>query len=405
MRVLRVSGRTPIPIAVLALAAGCGTRGEPDTIPELGPRIRVQVLEAAGQVLLSAKGAVRISTLPDLILRYEGALPDRAAVTTEGEGFRLAGQFYPSPIRIASKTLAPIALRPAGAPPGAGRAYRGALDLVNADGRVRTINDVSLEEYVAGVVGGEMPSDFPPAALEAQAVAARTYALYHLMAAGKRPLDKGFDASASFQVYSGWSGESPAVRRAVRATAGWILTCRGKVFPTYFHSTCGGNTPNGAWILGDEEIPPLRGVRCDACAWSASGYRWKLTVPLARIEEPLRAWAAENGIRMGALKDFSGIEPLPGGYLRYIRVVHDGGSFQMRADVFKRVVTRAGIPLKSTSFEAAPGAEPETVELTGKGWGHGVGMCQYGAGWKGRSMTFAEVLASYYPDSEMKKVY
>jgi stage II sporulation protein D len=100
------------------------------------------------------------------------------------------------------------------------------------------------------------------------------------------------------------------------------------------------------------------------------------------------------------------VEPLPGGYLRYVRVEHAGGQFEIRSDRFRSILIRNGVTgLKSTSFEVAPGPEPRTLELRGAGWGHGVGMCQYGAAKKGRSEAYGQVLAYYYPESEMKKVY
>jgi len=389
----------------LALAGGgCRGKDRPEILSPGGPPIRVQVLtDQAGQLILSAPEAVRLSTVPDDLLRTELSLGDRTVVLSEGEGFRLAGQQYPSPIRLVPVGPGGISVRAPGLA-GSGRSYRGFLDLFNLGGKIRAINEVSLEEYVAGVVAGEMPADFPRAALECQAVVSRTYALYNLVLRGKGPLHQGFDGTASFQAYAGRSGETDAIRQAVQATAGWVLTYRGKVFPSYFHSTCGGNTTSAAWVFGDEEIPPLRGVPCDGCGWSSS-HRWKLALTLRQVEGLLKGWAEENKIAMGELKGLSGVEPLPGGYLRYVKVVHGGGSFEMRADVFRRVLNRGGLGLKSTSFEVSEGPSPGTIVLEGRGFGHGVGMCQYGAGWKGRSMDFGRILAHYYPDSELKKVY
>jgi stage II sporulation protein D len=100
------------------------------------------------------------------------------------------------------------------------------------------------------------------------------------------------------------------------------------------------------------------------------------------------------------------VELLPGGYLRYVKVEHSGGSFEVRSDRFRSLLIRNGVyGLRSTSFEVAPGKEPRTLEFRGAGWGHGVGMCQYGAAHRGRSETYGQILTYYYPESELKKVY
>ncbi len=406
---MKTSSRARWAVAFAVLAGGCDREDVPENSASRAAPIRLQVLpDHPGAVRLSAEGALRISTLPDLVLRFEGSIPEKASVEAERDGFRLAGQFYPSPIRISSPGRRPISLLIGPDSPGSPssqRAYRGSLDFLNLAGKIRVINQVPLEDYLVAVVGGEMPASFPPAALACQAIASRTYAIYHLLQNPGRSLDRGFDASPVFQNYPGIAGESAAARKAVRSTAGWILTYQGKVFPAYFHSTCGGNTTNASLVYGGEEIPPLRGVPCDGCA-HFSTYRWNLVLPLRQVEEALRPWAEENKVAMKGIRTLKGIEPLPGGYLRYVRVVHAGGSFELRSDVFKTILSRSGVQgLKSTSFEVDLGADQESLEFHGSGFGHGIGLCQCGAAWKGRSASYGEILAAYYPESELKKAY
>jgi stage II sporulation protein D len=387
---------------LLSILAGCGGGDGSTAIRPAGYPIRVHVLpDQADGLLLSARGPVRLSTLPDARLRADLSLPDRTPIVADGEGFRLRGAHYPSPIRLAPTGLTICVAAPDSQ--GTGRAYRGSLDLFNLGGKVRAVNQVSLEEYVAGVVGAEMRRDFPPAALECQAIVSRTFALYHMALRGKQAPEQGFEGWEAFQAYGGWSVETNAVRKAVRDTEGEYLTCKGKAFPAYFHACCGGNTTNGAWVFGGEAIPPLQGVPCDGCQWSQH-YRWKLPLKLRQIEGLLKPWAAENGVSMGELQGLGTKETLPGGYLWYVKVIHSEGSFEMRADAFRRLFFRGGIPLKSTSFTVTPGADGETVILDGRGCGHGVGLCQDGAGWKGKTSTRTEILAHYFPDSETKKL-
>jgi stage II sporulation protein D (peptidoglycan lytic transglycosylase) len=396
-------------VLAAALAAGCNWEDLPENDPSRSAPIRVQVIpDQAGPVKIAGEGDLRISTLPDLILRFEGSIPGNASWEAEKDGFRIAGQFYPSPIRISSPGHRPIGVR--GGPDGPGaasppRAYRGSLDLMNIAGKIRIINQLPLEDYLVAVVGGEMPASFPLSALAGQAIASRTYAIYHLLQNPRRSLDRAFEATPVFQNYPGVAGENAAARRAVRSTAGMVLTYQGKIFPAYFHSTCGGNTTNASLVYGTPEIPPLRGVHCEDCS-HFSTYRWSLTLPLQQVEEIIARWAEENRVSMQELIALQGIEPLPGGYLRYVKVVHGGGSFEMRADAFKSLLSRSGIQgLKSTSFEVEAGKEPRTLEFRGAGFGHGIGLCQCGAGWKGKSETCEEILAAYYPESELRKVY
>ncbi len=401
-------------LACVLAAWGCRRESAPEPVPPQGPLVRVQVFpDLSGTAYLRAPGAVKISTLPDLVLRYQGVLDEPTVVAADGEGFRLGRQFYPSPIRISPRHASPLAVSaPHGTsdatesgPAEAARAYRGVLDLFNMKGRIRIVNEVSLEEYVAGVVGSEMPASFPAAALEAQAIASRSYALYHLLAQSRSAPSRGFEAGPSFQVYRGLQNENDAVRSAVRATAGWVLTHQGKLFPAYFHSTCGGNTTNGSLVFGHPPIPPLRGAPCDGCFRSAN-HRWSFAAALRDVETILRPWAESHGIALGALKALEGVDPLPGGYLRYIRVRHAGGSFEMVADHFRSRLVRGGLSgLKSTAFEVEAGSEAGTVVFRGAGWGHGVGLCQNGAGWKGREAAYPQLLAHYFPESELKRVY
>jgi stage II sporulation protein D len=121
-----------------------------------------------------------------------------------------------------------------------GRPYRGTLQVTVVDGRLQVVNYLGLELYLAGVVGREMPKDWPLEALKAQAVVARSYALSHLAVGGTFDL---FSDTRS-QVYGGVQAESPATTAAVNATAGRVVLYRGRVASTYFFSTSGGRTAN-----------------------------------------------------------------------------------------------------------------------------------------------------------------
>jgi stage II sporulation protein D len=140
------------------------------------------------------------------------------------------------------------------------RHYRGVLHLLNRDGKIAAVNHVNIEHYLASVVPSEMKMSWPEAALKAQAVAARTYALWRMEQAEKRDLDWDVTSGSASQVYGGLDKESRKSRQVVVDTAGTVLTYEGKIFPTYYHSTCGGFTADAHVVFGGKEMSCLMGV-------------------------------------------------------------------------------------------------------------------------------------------------
>ncbi len=138
--------------------------------------------------------------------------------------------------------------------------YRGILHLFNRDGKIAAVNHVNLEHYLASVIPSEMKISWPEAALKAQAVAARTYALWRMEQAEKRGLDWDLTSGSDSQVYGGLDKECRTSRQVVVDTAGTVLTFEGKIFPTYYHSTCGGFTADAHVVFGGKEMPCLMGV-------------------------------------------------------------------------------------------------------------------------------------------------
>jgi stage II sporulation protein D len=138
--------------------------------------------------------------------------------------------------------------------------YRGVLHLLSRDGRIAAVNHVNLEHYLASVIPSEMKITWPEAALQAQAVAARTYALWRMEQAEKRELPWDLTSGSDSQVYGGLEKECRTSRKVVVDTAGTVLTFEGKIFPAYYHSTCGGFTADAHVVFGGKEMPCLMGV-------------------------------------------------------------------------------------------------------------------------------------------------
>jgi stage II sporulation protein D len=301
-----------------------------------------------------------------------------------------------------------------------GDEYRGKLKLIlNADGKsLDAINLVPLEPYLAGVVGAEMPHYWEPAALQAQAIAARTYCLYIKRRFGVR---RNWDVrkTQANQVYLGVRAESRRVWEAVNRTYGQVLECRHTdgsrgIFPTYYSSTCGGHTENSKYVFGDS-FGPLVGVECPYCAGIAKPgvFFW----PMVKFDKSTVTARLEKKYpqlkKLGGIKDIRPVgqsehESSLGKFTRLTKLKLLGSTGKIdfvRAEDFRLSVDSTGLKLKSTIFKIANWGN-KWAFLSGIGFGHGVGMCQCGAeGMARQGKTARQILSHYYPGSWIDTVY
>lgn len=278
-----------------------------------------------------------------------------------------------------------------------GRPFRGSVLIRAGDDRVSLLNRVDLEAYVAGVIHAEMPERFPTEALRAQAVVARTFALYQVRHG--RTLR---DDQAS-QVYGGLSQETPRSRRIAASTLGEVLTHDGELLESFFHSTCGGHTSSARDVFGIAAPPPLtRGARCTTCR-SSPHYRWSRSIDRGRLSD------FYSGAFKGPLHAVA-IERDSGG--RILRIdMRDQAGKQLDRLVADRFRNRynAGRPLhqqlKSALIEDDRlGGSSEKV--SGRGFGHGVGLCQYGAAGQAEAgRGYRSILRHYYPGVVVHRLY
>jgi stage II sporulation protein D len=198
------------------------------------PTVRVLLLEGQKRVELASEGPWSVIDAVGTMLKLE---PDRLILRP---GLAVEGRKLVSPLTFSSGS-APLSA--------AGKPYRGRLVIQASEGKLQVVNALRLELYVKGVVPYEVPSDWPAAALQAQAVAARTYALERLGSVGA---DRDYDVYADVrsQVYGGIESETASVSRAVDATSRRVLTYGGKVITAYYSSSSGGRTVSAADWLG-----------------------------------------------------------------------------------------------------------------------------------------------------------
>lgn len=274
-----------------------------------------------------------------------------------------------------------------------GKSYRGAIEVrKKQNGLLLVINELDIEDYLKGVVAAEIPYDWEFEALKAQAVASRTYALYRIKTAGRQPYH--ILATVDNQVYSGKSGERESAVNAVRETEGIVIMYNGDLIPAFYHSSCGGHTEN-AYELWGIEAPYLRGVDCECQEISKYGL-WEKSISLARIEESLRS----RGYRLSGISGIAIDGLTSAGRVKQLAIRYSGGIASIPAEKLREAIGYSRIP--SVFFEAEMSGDH--VVLSGRGLGHGVGLCQWGAREMAkRGHDYASILLYYYPGTRLVK--
>lgn len=273
-----------------------------------------------------------------------------------------------------------------------GRRYRGNLEFRCADSLLSVMNHVPLESYLVGCIGEEMPAGSSAlAALEAQAIASRTYAVHRTLN-GPRFL---YDDTRS-QVYRGVDAEHPRVLEAVRATAGLVIRGRRRDFAAFYSSTCGGVSSHGLDVFGDEGREH-RSVRCDACTGSKY-YRWSIDLDARQLAELAEALGIGNRLLSFEVsgKDRVGrVERLAIAGNRARRTA----TFAEVRNALRRVL---GSSPRSSLWLAWQLERDRSLHIDGGGFGHGVGLCQVGAMELGRrGYSSQAIIQHYYPGTHL----
>lgn len=266
----------------------------------------------------------------------------------------------------------------------------GGLEIAMQGAALLVVNRVPLEEYVEGVVGSEVNPAWHEELLKTQAVAARTYVLHKKRENEKRPFD--VYASVQDQVYAGRRRVNNAVRRAVEATRGQVITYERRPIFAAYSSTAAGPTEDAVNVWA-KEFPYLRGVECPFDQESPH-YEWHVTVPFDVIESRLR----EEGYAIGRLATLTPYSMTKAGRVNEVRMLHAGGELIVTGQDFRRILGYA--TLFSTQFRIDR-IERE-VAFSGKGAGHGVGLCQWGAKEMAElGYRYQSILHYYYPGTEI----
>ncbi|MFA6384436.1 MAG: SpoIID/LytB domain-containing protein [Candidatus Omnitrophota bacterium] len=276
-----------------------------------------------------------------------------------------------------------------------GRRYHGQLTIKRVRNAMTLINYVDLEDYIKGIAVREISHYWPVDALKVHATVFRTYALYAM----KQNVSRDFDVTSDVysQVYGGTSAQRYRITDCIDDTAGDVLTYEGNIFPAYYHSTCGGSTED-AKALWNIDLPVLRGVACVYCSGSPH-YSWKAKMSFADIAEKLGA----AGVKVSTIKGIEALDTDPSGRVVDIALsVTRGEQVRISAKDFRNIIGPDIV--KSSRFILT--VRGSSVSLTGTGWGHGVGMCQWGAYFMAKSgHSAAEILDFYYPGSKVVNIH
>ncbi|MCP2727658.1 SpoIID/LytB domain-containing protein [Limnofasciculus baicalensis] len=266
------------------------------------------------------------------------------------------------------------------------RWYRGKTRLVATGKGIIAVNHVDLDQYLYSVLGAEMSPSWPIEALKAQAVAARTYALYKKATGGTDTYDVG--DTTKWQVYKGVESEAQSTQEASNATAGEVMVYGGKVILAVFHSASGGHTENVEDIWTGDSLAYLRGV--PDYDMGAPVYQWTKTFS-----------AGEIGRRIGGVGAVSSMTPertTPNGRIITMLVRGSGGSKRVSGADLRKV-----LELRSTLFTVSKSGG--SFQLDGRGFGHGLGMSQWGAHNLAQQGTgYQQILSHYYQNATLSRM-
>jgi len=273
-----------------------------------------------------------------------------------------------------------------------GNPYRGKIRLQkSASGGMDVINVLDVEEYLYGVVPKEMSPLWHQEALKAQAIAARTYALDQK----EKNKYRGHDiiAATTFQVYGGAGVESARSNQAVDETKGMVLLYDGQLALAYFHANSGGMTEDAKRVWS-ADVPYLKTVR-DDYSIKAPNCLWTLTLSFDKIRKAL----SNKGLDIGSIERIVPVEVSPSGRVMKIKIFHGGKEAILNGNDFRTKIDPTLI--KSTLFTITK--EGDEIQLEGRGYGHGVGMSQWGANvMASEGYSYDDILKHYYHGVEIR---
>ncbi len=348
-------------------------------------QIRVLLTDHDDSAMVCAKdGLIFSTTVKGLFLESTAGATISCRVANEGIHISTDGLVH-EPLLIQAKGGGCIEIN--------NKPYRGTLRISLQDGRLLLVNILPLEDYLYGVVSKEVPASWPTAVLQAQAVAARTYALY--MAAKRETEPYDLYATVAAQVYGGKDSEQESSRAAVHTTKGQVISYHNRLAYPLYHANSGGMTASAAEIWG-WPAPYLISQR-DEFSIDRKGFQWEYSLSKNDLQENFKQF----GIALSVPKTLVPLERDMSGRIKSLRIEADGQTLILSGNTF-RLIAGPG-KCKSSRFSVNPAGQTFTV--AGSGFGHGAGMSQWGACEMARKgYGYEQILQFYYPGTNIVRV-
>ncbi|OHD55418.1 MAG: hypothetical protein A2Y33_11515 [Spirochaetes bacterium GWF1_51_8] len=277
-----------------------------------------------------------------------------------------------------------------------GNAYRGTLRITNTGEELWVLNIIDIESYLYGVVAAEVPATWSIEALKAQAVAARTYALFDIMLA--RQSGQSFDvfADTRSQVYNGISQENKFAVAAVELTHGEVIEFDGKIIQAFFHACSGGMTEDGSYVFGNQKTY-LSSVSSPYSQKVNDHYNWECSIPLKDLK------AKFGNMLPGKIVAVNVLTRTPSKRIDTIEIGDDeGNKIVLKGNEFRLMVGAA--MMKSTRANIK--IEGDQLLIAGVGYGHGVGMGQWDAyGMAVSGYKYKDILTFFYKGTVIEKIW
>jgi len=365
-------------VCLLALfGSGC----VPEDRPPRRRAIRVALLQGADAVTLSSKGVL---TLRDTRSGKTLATARRArpiTVRLAGRGLNLAGTTYAVRSLRVTGSSNEISFN--------GKTYPGSLRILRQERGLLIVNLVDVDAYLKAVVSSEMLPTWPQEALKAQAVVSRSFVFHHAL----RNRRKDFDISSSSQVYNPDKRDA-RTDNAVDATRKIVIFYRGKLLLPFFCTSCGGFTEYAANVWQSEgRFPPP--VRCPFCR-ECPDFRWQVRMSFRELRNKLGSAGIPRARSIAVHR-----RSASGGRITALKIECENGDRIVKINRFRMIMGPNVI--KSGFFDIK--ARDGYITFSGRGWGHGVGMCQRGAKILAeRGKSFKSISRYYFPGAKIKKM-
>ena len=371
----------PLIILIIILVVSCQL-SVLSCFGQLPRYVRVAIFQELSSLRLKIKGSYEIidSTNNKVLIRGRNL---NTTVTVYPQGILLGNTraktdkflikpYYPQPVIIN------------------GRSFRGDIQLIKSNTKLSAVNHIDLEDYVKGISVRETSHYWPFDSLKAEVIVFRTFALYKMQENAHKDFDLTSDIYS--QAYGGRAAERYRINKAVDETKGLALTYRGKIFPSFYHATCGGYTDDAA-LLWNVDTPPLKGVSCNFCQ-DSQHFKWHSVLSLKEVNDAL----VKGGLRIEDIKDIIILGRHKSGRITDLKIVTVKKDATISAKDFRN--TLGPNVIKSTNFQVKLVDHDAVFE--GFGWGHGVGLCQWGAYFMAKQgYTYEQILEYYYPGAQV----